>query len=100
MKRTSLNIDTNQKWSYGGDEAYCHCIVQNGIFCCFDSVGDSSVLGDSGAAVPGGGSIVCHLRARVETMGALAGLFPSTLSSSDIMVELSFGTSWRLWMQW
>lgn len=103
-KLTTWNIDeefrsnlmSNLHASYGVPSpwAYCHCIVQKGIFCCLLSVGDSSDFGDSGAAsCPLGGSIVCHLSANVDTIGALAGLFPSTFSSSDITVVFNFGTN-------
>lgn len=61
----------------------------------------SSSLGEAPPETPPtppGGQTVCHLSARVDTMGGLVGLLSRMRSRSVMVVALSLGTSCRLWM--
>jgi hypothetical protein len=78
----------------------CHWIVQNGNFCSRFSSWIESSFGELSPAAPlpptdppPGGHIDCHLSARVDTMGGRMGLLSRILSSSFIVLVLSFGTS-------
>jgi hypothetical protein len=72
-------------------------MVQNGSFWFLESLllSGSVVFGESRAPVlpPCGATIVCHLSARVDTIGALAGLLPNTFSSSTIILLFNLGTN-------
>lgn len=97
----------------GGEPGACcrHCTVQKDtLFSAFEAVCEvcssprarlSSSLGEAPPETPPtppGGQTVCHLSARVDTMGGLVGLLSRMRSRSVMVVALSLGTSCRLWM--